>query len=349
MNRAINSIISLIPWLLLLGKTEKTDGFFDPTERSVAKRYRGFFAFVVLLHHMAQRVEDGGLLYMYFDAGYLAVAVFFFYSGYGLMKKGIAQKRGFFKKRLPKVLFPYVATMAIYWVIYAINGDEKGIGALMSEHYHSDRGISFLWFVFVYLAWTLFFGLSLRVIKQDKMILAVSRLFAEGFAMLCLLTIPYFFWVYDTILLIPIGCAWQYYEKTIIGWIQKHYYPFLGVCIIGFVGSCLAKTHPVLLIPAYMCSAILFVVLLNVMTMKQRPQGKALAFLGDVSYEIYVLHGIPITFLKGIVPYESAWTLAVLLVTVIGAFVMHGIGNRTWNRMAQDQRVLLKERRQEGN
>lgn len=344
MNRALNSIISLIPWLLLLGSMEKADGFFDPTERSIANRYRGFFALIVILHHIAQRVADGGMLYMYLDAGYLAVAVFFFYSGYGLMKKGISQKKGFFKKRLPKILFPYVITMAIYWRIYLINGDVKDIGSLFSEHYQSDRGISFLWYVFVYLSWIAFFGLSLRVIKEDKRILGVSCLFAVGVILFCLLTIPYFFWVYDTILLIPVGCAWQCYEKNIVGWIQKHYYLFLVVCFMGFIGSCIARMHPVLLVPAYMCSAILFVILLNVVTMKLRLQGKILSFLGAISYEIYVLHGIPITFLKDVIPSEALWTVSVLLTTMIGAYVMHEIGNRTWNRLAQGQGIMLKER-----
>ena len=98
MTGILNSIIAMIPLLLLVIPSESTADHFDPAERSVTVRYRGFFALLVILHHMAQRVTEAGLLHMYIDIGYLAVAGFFFYSGYGLMKKGIGQKKGYFQR-----------------------------------------------------------------------------------------------------------------------------------------------------------------------------------------------------------------------------------------------------------
>ena len=113
MTEILNSLIALIPFFLLV-PSAGTDDFYSTTERSVTNRFRGFFALLVILHHMTQRVNAKGLMWIYFDAGFLAVAMFFFYSGFGLMKKGISQRRGFFRKRLPKLLIPYVVMMAVY-------------------------------------------------------------------------------------------------------------------------------------------------------------------------------------------------------------------------------------------
>lgn len=332
MTMILNSIAAIMPFLLLFMHSESTKDFFDPMERSVTNRYRGFFALLVILHHMAQRVTEKGLLWIYYDSGYLAVAVFFFYSGYGLMKKGISQKTGFFRKRLKSLLIPYVLTMIIYWILYAVTGDVKSLSSLMTEHFHNESGISFLWYVFSYLAWILFLGCSLRLIRKDRQILWTACMFAAVYITVCVLVIPQYFWIYNTIILIPCGCAWAYYEKNIVSWIHAHYKPVLAGSLILFAISCFGHAHMILKVPAYMLSAVIFIIFLNTLTMKLRPQGKVPAFLGIISYEIYVLHGIPVTFLKNAFADETLWTWSVLIIAVISAYLMGSLGKLTWKK-----------------
>ena len=334
MSAILNSLIALIPFLLLL-PSEKTGDFFSPCERSVTNRFRGFFALLVILHHMAQRVSAKGLLWIYFDTGFLAVAMFFFYSGFGLMRKGIRQREGFFRKRIVQLLIPYIVTMAIYWVLYSLLGGVKSLPSLFSEHFHNESGISFLWYVFVYLTWILFLGVSLKFINKDRQILYSACVFALGFVTFGVFVIPNLFWVYDTVIMIPLGCAWEYYEDRIIGLIHRHYRTVLSVSLVLFFISFLGHWHPLLRVPCYMISSAAFMVFVNTASMKRKPQGKALSFLGSISYEIYLLHGIPVTFGKAFIANEALWTLSVLMIAVISACLMHLLAVATWKKSAR--------------
>ena len=332
MTRVLNSLIALVPFILLFVHSQGTKEFFDPTERPTTKRFRGFFALLVILHHMAQRVSDRGLLLIYFDAGYTAVAMFFFYSGFGMMKKGLRGKEGFFSKRLPAHLIPYILTMVIYWILYALTGDVKSLGSLMLEHFNNASGISFLWYVFAYLSWLLFLGITLYLVRKDKQIMYASWLFAVLYIAFCVITIPTFHWIYNTVILIPVGCTWAYYEENIILLMRENYYKILVPVLAGYIASCVCHMFQAILVPFYVVSAVLFVILLNMIAMKRRPRGKALAFLGGIAYEIYILHGIPVTFLRDIISNDALWTLAVLVIAVISAYIINEIGKRTWKK-----------------
>lgn len=334
MTGIFNSLIALIPFALLLIHAEHTNDSFDPVHRSVSNRYRGFFALVVILHHMAQRVTNSGLLAIYYDAGYTAVAMFFFYSGYGTMKKGIAQKERFFRRKLPALLIPYLLTMGIYWIIYALTGDVKSLGGLFAEHFNNASGISFLWYVFAYLFWVLFLGIALRFIKEKKQILYASVSFACWYIAVCIVAMPQFFWIYDTVILIPCGCAWAYYEDRLLPWIHAHYRPVLIGSAALFGLSCLGHMFRPIMVPSYFVSAVSFMVLLNTSTMKHKPNGKALNFLGNISYELYILHGIPVTFLRTVIPNEALWTLSVLLIGIVSAWLLHEAGRNLWRKPA---------------
>lgn len=333
MTGILNSIIAVLPFVWMVCSSEQTEDWYNPADRAVTNRCRGFFAVLVILHHMSQRVTEGGLLRIYLDIGYLAVAMFFFYSGYGLMKKGIGQKKGYFKRRLPGVIIPYILTMGIYWILYAVNGDVKSIGGLMLEHLHNTSGISFLWYVFVYVFWIVFLGIALQGMKRDIQILYAAIVFSIGFIVLFLAVYPAAFWIYDSILLIPCGCAWAYYEKSVLRQIREHWGTVFVVSLVLFGVTLVRPGNSVLRIASYMISAVVFMILLNTILMKYKPKGNVLSFLGSISYEIYILHGIPVTFLRDVLPNDALWTASVLGIAVISACIMHRIGKHTWQKL----------------
>ena len=59
--------------------------------------FRGLFALIIIIHHIAKSVSSGIILKPFTQVGYLIVAVFFFYSGYGLMKKHIVVVHGMYE------------------------------------------------------------------------------------------------------------------------------------------------------------------------------------------------------------------------------------------------------------
>lgn len=62
-----------------------------------------FFAVTVVFHHLSQIFKTGIIFPLFRNFGTISVAVFFFFSGYGLMKKYITDenyKKGFLLRRL---------------------------------------------------------------------------------------------------------------------------------------------------------------------------------------------------------------------------------------------------------
>ncbi len=108
----------------------------DSTSLDSMMSLRGFAAIGVILHHISQEnafqwaggYGKAGELSIFVNAGYLFVAIFFFCSGYGLIKS-LGTKpdylRGFMKKRVLKTLvIPYYVSIAIYGILRFLSGEK---------------------------------------------------------------------------------------------------------------------------------------------------------------------------------------------------------------------------------
>ena len=123
--------------LLLLwgGKLARGKGTFheDSTSLEVTKALRGFAALGVILHHISQehafQVSAGqghhGELSIFVNAGFFFVAIFFFCSGFGLIKSLDTKENyleGFLKKRVLKaILIPFYVN-AVLFAIFGLAG-----------------------------------------------------------------------------------------------------------------------------------------------------------------------------------------------------------------------------------
>ena len=124
----ILSIVFYIAWVLLIfvhSKRAKSGSFNeDFLCPSATKSLQGLAAAGVFCHHLSQRQTAQALnqIQIFKDIGFLFVALFFFVSGYGLVKS-LETKEGylktFLKKRLSVVLVPYFI-MNIFYIIWHI-------------------------------------------------------------------------------------------------------------------------------------------------------------------------------------------------------------------------------------
>lgn len=90
------------------------DDFLSPAGSSAV---RGVAAAAVVLHHLSKEVAIPSLLLPFLPIGFLAVTLFYFYSGYGLYKQ--MEKRPdyltrFYRNRLPKLLVPFWCVNLLY-------------------------------------------------------------------------------------------------------------------------------------------------------------------------------------------------------------------------------------------
>lgn len=103
-------------------KKNTTDGFHDDfMSLEVTKALRGFAAIGVILHHISQEktFQTCKELQFFCNAGYFFVAVFFFCSGYGLIKNLDTKPgymNGFLRKRLPVIVIPYYVSAVVYCI-----------------------------------------------------------------------------------------------------------------------------------------------------------------------------------------------------------------------------------------
>ena len=93
------------------------------------KSIRGFAAIGVILHHISQAeaYQNAGEIPIFVHVGYLFVSLFFFCSGYGLLKSLDTRPdylKGFLKKRLPVIVVPYYMSIIFYGVFNLLVGNE---------------------------------------------------------------------------------------------------------------------------------------------------------------------------------------------------------------------------------
>lgn len=177
----------------------------DSTSLEITKSLRGFAALGVILHHVSQEGAfqwangghgKAGEIALFVNAGYLFVAIFFFCSGYGLIKS-LETKPGylktFLKKRVVKgLVIPYYVSIVIYGIFRFAMGERfpaaqwitNLLGLTMMNEYAWYPVIAGILYVAFYLIFKhiknqkICFGLMALVIIALGMIFCVNGHFA---------------------------------------------------------------------------------------------------------------------------------------------------------------------------
>ena len=129
-------ILALFIWGGKFAGFKKDQFHEDSSSLDSMKSLRGFAAIGVILHHISQEQAfqwankfgaKPGELSIFVNAGYLFVAIFFFCSGFGLIKSLETKAdyfNGFLKKRVLKALvIPYYVSILIYGILRFASGE----------------------------------------------------------------------------------------------------------------------------------------------------------------------------------------------------------------------------------
>ena len=164
----------------LLKKNEFNEDFLS---METMKSLRGFAALGVILHHISQQqtFQQEGILLPFVNAGAYFVAIFFFCSGYGLLKSYDSKPgylKGFIKKRIVKsIVLPFYVDVLIYGALYA----------LVKIHLEKEQWIcnltgitmmnQYAWFPIVLAILYIVFFLTFRFVKNRKACFAIIFVF----------------------------------------------------------------------------------------------------------------------------------------------------------------------------
>ncbi len=241
--------IILLGTLLLAGVSRRSSdeaSFFD---RVSTKEFRGFLAVFIMFHQTVVILRyagiDTGALEFFYYYGILAVAFFFFCSGFGLIKRRMTDEnyiKGFMRRRIFTVLVPFFICNYIYLTEALLSniriGAHFGFGAVICSFFGIFLVNNQMWFaveiMLLYIAFRIIFA------KVKKPLTGILIMTGVVIAMVVIgilsghsgsQSMSYWFkgeWWYNTILMFPLGMLYAYKEDTINKAVRKAFIPLLA-------------------------------------------------------------------------------------------------------------------------
>lgn len=302
---------------------------------------KGFFALVVVLAHIRGQLPVfnntmvGQLLTA---AGYLSVAIFFFISGYGIeasyKTKGDKYVVNFHKNRIIPFYFSYLLVLVIYLLFYMLLGKMGEVnGALIVRSiFLQGTIVQNGWYIETIILFYIVFWVGYcNVKKKNRRILIVFL----GVVLYCAWCIvdkrgPY---SYVSVFAFPLGIIWCECQTKLDRIFAKKKNEILGVlivfatfCVTLIGGNIPIFTKPIML--TLRCfSSIVFVVLVLLVSRILRINNFILRFLGKISCEIYVFHGLFLVLYKEVFNIEKAgmYILVVMVSSISFAYLLHPV------------------------
>lgn len=300
---------------------------------------KGFLALGIVFHHLSQWVTTGTEFSNFGYMGTYIVSVFFFLSGYGLYVQN--ERKGsyldnFLVKRLSKILIPFIIISSIYLIYRSINGQVLSSSFFIDLFKKGSTVIYNGWFVDIIILMYIFFYISFRVFSNKTTAILVNTLFIIFYIVL-VIKLEYGFWWYNSSLPFALGLVWAKNKENIDRLLKKYYFiPLVSVTVLLFVSHqysfILQKFH---LVDNYSYALaanidnVIFTFYLILIVRKIDFSNKYLLFLGKISFELYMIHGLVMSiFGKYFVTSrlnDVIFTILILIVSISLAWLINAI------------------------
>lgn len=336
--------------ILIVYKAEFTArGFRDCLSKSTTASVRGICTLVVILHHLAQKCQTEELFSMIFwKLGFLAVAMFFFYSGYGLMKRFCSDPDypdTFLVKRFGAVLVPYLCVIGLYWVVDTLLGEPHTLTEVLRSLINGHPIVTDSWYVLTILEFYLCFYLLMRICGKKTGAIAVGSLLWCAVWVLVCAGAGYDPYWYNAVICIWVGILVAMAEEPLQKIMKKYYVPVWIAAMAVFAAAfCILYRKNPTFLPVYvglhyLCE-IAFIAVVLLVTMKFGTKNRVWDFLSRISLEAYLCHRLFMNLLRSRyiwIQSDSLWGIAVLVLSVAAAYGLH----KLFGRMNQAVQKLL--------
>ena len=253
---------------------------------------RGVLAqFIIICHICALRVDLGNFTWqLAYNTGGPAVSLFFLMSGYGLTvsakTKGQKYVSSFLKKDLRKIVPPLILltllSLAIFWPLKG----QPYIDSLFSND-RFNPPLYYSWFVYILLIFYVAFYIIYRFLRKTPQIVRIT-------ALLLITCVIYWYlrkagyedYCYKSLFAFNVGNIYAVYETRIRTLLNRHKVALL-LTLLGFLGVLAALKTKTLAYTFMPLAGVAFVLVFG-----GGKNSKVLNFLGRISYETYLMHGI---------------------------------------------------------
>ena len=332
--------IALLILFLYNSKVDKKESGTNEDYLSIraGKALRGFFAIVVILHHLEQNTTVGLQVPPFRQMGFLAVSVFFFLSGYGLQKSHMKSERyrkKFLLRRLPRILLPYAVVSVMFWFLYAQEGQAYSLRDTLRSFVSKEPIVLYSWYIINILVFYAAYWLLMIVCKDRYFAMVIGAALWYGvYAAFCYKSGYPAYW-YSSSHLPVLGMLWATYEDRIVRLIRKRYALLCAVCLTSFLALMVVEVYfaKAIMVRVKMATflltmtiSVLFVLCVILYSMKVKFGNRVLTFLGDCSLEIYLVQGLFILGLRGnniFIGNDLLWAVLTVAGSVALGFVLH--------------------------
>lgn len=258
---------------------------------------KGIACLMIVLHHFLHLTGGTNNIITYIIGshfGYIFVSLFFLLSAYGLTESELNKKSNFYtflKKRLLRVYIPFIYINIFTLFIYELIQYKSFSFFDVILHIIGIKLIDpFLWYILVSLLLYVLFWISFQVKSNaNKLFILLSLV------IIYMLFAHFYFNFYSnsyfSVLSFPLGMFCSLYKNEIAVILEKKLY-FLYYSIYGFsililffifhkLGWQIIKT---------ICMSFIFVPLYLIISYKNELNLPLLNFIGNISYEIYLVH-----------------------------------------------------------
>lgn len=297
----------------------------------------------IVLHHLAQRTCASWLdesvrrngLNPFLEIGFLCVAVFFFSSGFGLMtsfRKKENYLKGFFSKRFVPIAVISLIVAAVYMV-------------------YGHVGNPYDWYIYAILYFYLCFWLAFRFCKNEKVAVAIIIAATILYCFACDWMVLGGWWL-NTVGLFTVGILYARHEDVANAFLCGRRFVLKTVVTsvlfaAAFAGSLFLNASlssvstftvfnicQTIVYVLQFLAALLFVVLILLISSRVQINNKVLNFIGSMTLEIYLIHGFFVQAfsfsfveddIEPLVYISNVWLYAVVvLVCSLGsAYLLH--------------------------
>ena len=319
----------LLGLLLFFGAKSMGKGNWNEEYTSLkqSKVLQGIMALGVALHHLAQKscapwnpqryIIHG--LDPFVPMGYMFVGVFLFCSGLGLYKSFRTKPdylKGFFRRRILPIVIAFYLSEIIYTAVRLAMGEQMDVRTVFWYLSGLHMANFNAWYVIVIPSFYLVFWAAFRFCRREGTAIFWVFLFTLGYTLLgASIDHQNDWWMrgewwYNSILLFPLGLVFGKHEEKITRVAKKGYWfwlvlTFAAIFLLyqqsewwinnrwGYYGwGPLKVQHRLLSAGTQWLVGIAFVSFCFLLMMKVKPGNRILAWLGAVSLDFYLMHGI---------------------------------------------------------
>lgn len=339
-------------------------GTKKPTNRNIFNKentdsLKGIFTLIILFGHAYSLNQPSYLFCRFNNLGAYACAIFFFISGYGLIIQYLNKKnyylKSFLKKRFSSILIPAINGSILYLIIKFIFVDDYSLELIFDSSLHGHTPvIDNSWFIIqlIYLYIIFYFTFKYYSKRQNKISVNFVILIITISVIVTILIVKMINWGYNwyaSILAFPFGLFAggnkSYFENILI-----KYRKFIIIFSIFFI---IASAYYQVFIKRLflidvsdnlismivdLISKLLFVTMIFSTMAFINVGNIVLNFIKNISYELYIIHGLFIYVFNNIVVVSNDLLkiCLILISSIMVAFLMSKIDGKLVKKLVNE-------------